>query len=73
MDLAGVTDDDLEFDDDDIDEDLLQAVAESLERDGYVFTEEKVRLDKSCWKNKKIGTPKTKLKGGVRVNNCVPK
>ena len=33
----------------------------------------KTRLDKKCWKGKKIGTPKTKVKGGVRVNNCVPK
>lgn len=30
----------------------------------------KQRLDKSCWKGyRKAGT---KLKGGVRVNNCVP-
>ena len=35
--------------------------------------EEKVRLDPACWHNKKIGNPKTKVKGGVRVNNCVPK
>ena len=34
--------------------------------------EEKVRLDPKCWKGKKIGSPKTKMKGGVRVNNCVP-
>lgn len=33
----------------------------------------KQRLDPSCWSNKKIGNPKTKIKGGVRVNNCVPK
>jgi hypothetical protein len=32
----------------------------------------KQRLDPKCWKGKKIGTPKTKVKGGVRVNNCVP-
>ena len=32
--------------------------------------EEKVRLDPKCWKGKhKEGT---KIKGGVRVNNCVP-
>ena len=31
------------------------------------------RLDPKCWKGKKIGNPKTKVKGGVRVNNCVPK
>jgi RNA polymerase sigma factor (sigma-70 family) len=35
--------------------------------------EEKVRLDPKCWPGKKIGNPKTKMKGGVRVNNCVPK
>lgn len=33
----------------------------------------KTRLDPKCWKGKKIGKPKTKVKGGVRVNNCVPK
>ena len=32
----------------------------------------KQRLDPKCWKGKKIGTPKTKVKSGVRVNNCVP-
>jgi len=37
-----------------------------------LFTEEKVRLDPKCWTGKKIGDPKTKVKGGVRVNNCVP-
>ena len=37
-----------------------------------LFTEEKVRLDPHCWHNKKIGNPKTKVKGGTRVNNCVP-
>ena len=37
-----------------------------------LFNEEKVRLDPHCWDNKKIGKPKTKMKGGVRVNNCVP-
>jgi hypothetical protein len=34
--------------------------------------EEKTRLDPKCWTGKKIGNPKTKIKGGVRVNNCVP-
>ena len=38
---------------------------------GYI-AEEKVRLDPKCWKGKKIGNPKTKMKGGVRVNDCVP-
>ena len=33
----------------------------------------KTRLDPACWPGKKIGKPKTKVKGGVRVNNCVPK
>jgi hypothetical protein len=37
-----------------------------------IQTEEKVRLDPKCWTGKKIGNPKTKVKGGVRVNNCVP-
>jgi hypothetical protein len=36
------------------------------------IAEEKVRLDPKCWSGKKIGNPKTKMKGGVRVNNCVP-
>jgi hypothetical protein len=36
------------------------------------ISEEKTRLDPACWDNKKIGNPKTKVKGGVRVNNCVP-
>ena len=26
----------------------------------------------ACWDGKKIGDPKTKMKGGKRVNNCVP-
>jgi hypothetical protein len=34
--------------------------------------EEKVRLDPKCWTGKHIGNPATKVKGGVRVNNCVP-
>jgi hypothetical protein len=37
-----------------------------------IVNEEKVRLDPKCWTGKKIGNPKTKMKGGVRVNNCVP-
>ena len=36
------------------------------------ISEEKTRLDPKCWTGKKIGNPKTKVKGGVRVNNCVP-
>jgi len=41
-------------------------------RDKQKMAEEKTRIDKKCWKGKKIGNPKTKVKGGVRVNNCVP-
>ena len=47
---------------------------EELQRAGYdVITEKKTkqRLDPKCWTGyKKQGT---KIKGGVRVNNCVPK
>jgi hypothetical protein len=55
-----------------VDEDIERYV-EALSRAGYEVTEEKVRLDPKCWTGKKIGNPKTKMKGGVRVNNCVPK
>jgi hypothetical protein len=42
-----------------------------IEHAQRVINEEKQRLDPSCWKGyKKQGT---KMKGGVRVNNCVPK
>jgi len=57
---------------DDINEDIERYV-DALARAGYELQEEKVRLDPKCWKGKKIGSPKTKMKGGVRVNNCVPK
>jgi hypothetical protein len=43
-----------------------------IEHAERVIAEEKVRLDPKCWAGKKIGNPKTKMKGGVRVNNCVP-
>ena len=36
------------------------------------LSEIKQRLDPKCWKNKHIGKPATKIKNGVRVNNCVP-
>ena len=56
-----------------------RAGAEKREREvqyfkhaGESIEEEKQRLDPKCWKGKKIGNPKTKVKGGVRVNNCVP-
>lgn len=41
----------------------------------YVMNEAKAtktRKDPKCWKGKKIGKPATKVKKGVRVNNCVP-
>lgn len=38
-----------------------------------IWEKQKVRLDPHCWSGKKLGNPKTKMKGGVRVNNCVPK
>jgi len=44
--------------------DLVGGAEESIEK------EEKQRLDPKCWKGyRKAGT---KMKGGVRVNNCVP-
>jgi len=48
----------------------VERYVEELERAGYKILEEKTRLDPSCWKGyRKAGT---KMKGGVRVNNCVP-
>lgn len=47
--------------------------AQMMLRNKQKMSEEKTRIDKKCWKGKKIGNPKTKVKGGVRVNNCVPK
>ena len=70
-----------------IEEKLQRAVAKEIARessevcsecgnaraaDGSSYVAEKQRLDPKCWKGKKIGNPKTKMKGGVRVNNCVP-
>lgn len=65
--------------------DYLETVADYLKYSGQVsnddmqvipielenaLTEAKQRLDKKCWKGKhKEGT---KMKGGIRVNNCVP-
>ena len=47
-------------------EDMRQLI-ENAER---IIAEEKQRLDPKCWKGKhKEGT---KMKGGIRVNNCVP-
>ena len=42
------------------------------ETHGNHMMEVKQRLDAKCWTGKKIGNPKTKIKGGIRVNNCVP-
>ena len=50
----------------------IEQYTEELDSAGYGITEETRRLDKKCWKGKKIGNPKTKMKGGIRVNNCVP-
>ena len=48
----------------------IEKYVEELERAGYEVLEEKTRLDPKCWKGyRKAGT---KMKGGVRVNNCVP-
>jgi hypothetical protein len=48
----------------------VEKYVEELERAGYEILEEKTRLDPSCWKGyRKAGT---KMKGDVRVNNCVP-
>lgn len=48
-------------------EEMMQLI-QNAER---IIAEEKTRLDPKCWTGyKKQGT---KMKGGVRVNNCVPK
>ena len=48
----------------------IERYIEELERAGYNIHEEKTRLDPKCWKGyRKAGT---KMKGDVRVNNCVP-
>ena len=48
----------------------IEQMQELINRAEQVINEEKQRLDPSCWKGyKKQGT---KMKGGVRVNNCVP-
>ena len=49
---------------------LLQLIKHDLENNIELEESVRQRLDKSCWKGyKKSGT---KIKGGVRVNNCVP-
>ena len=48
----------------------IEEMAQMIDRAEQVINEEKQRLDPKCWKGKhKEGT---KMKGGVRVNNCVP-
>ena len=48
----------------------VEEMAMMIENAERVIAEEKQRLDPKCWKGKhKEGT---KIKGGVRVNNCVP-
>ena len=51
-------------------EELLQLIKQDLKQNIGMAESVKQRLDKSCWKGyHKAGT---KIKGGVRVNNCVP-
>lgn len=48
----------------------IEEMQQLIQRAEQVLAEEKQRLDPKCWKGKhKEGT---KIKGGVRVNNCVP-
>lgn len=50
---------------------INEATPAQKERFVNLLSEAKQRLDPKCWKGyKKSGT---KMKGGVRVNNCVPK
>jgi len=50
-------------------EELLQLIKKDLEKHVSLRESVKQRLDKSCWAGyRKSGT---KMKGGVRVNNCV--
>ena len=49
---------------------IVKATKKQFANDAKGQTEEKQRLDPSCWKGyRKAGT---KIKGGTRVNNCVP-
>jgi hypothetical protein len=48
----------------------IEQMAQMIEQGEQMISEMKQRLDPKCWKGKhKEGT---KIKGGVRVNNCVP-
>jgi hypothetical protein len=49
---------------------IVRATKKEFDNDAKGVSEEKQRLDPSCWKGyKKQGT---KMKGDTRVNNCVP-
>lgn len=49
---------------------IIKATKKEFDNDIKGVEEEKQRLDPKCWTGyKKQGT---KMKGGVRVNNCVP-
>ncbi len=54
------------------DDELAEELTELFDLRNQIEEAIKQRLDPKCWKGKKIGNPKTKVKGGVRVNNCVP-
>jgi hypothetical protein len=62
-----------EFDNDAKKHAVSEDLEELLDLRNQVEEAIKQRLDPKCWTGKKIGNPKTKVKGGVRVNNCVPK
>ena len=48
----------------------IEQMAQMIEQGEQMISEMKQRLDPKCWTGKhKEGT---KIKGGVRVNNCVP-
>ena len=51
---------------------LLELITKCLRNHISMRESVKQRLDPSCWPKKHIGKPATKIKGGVRVNNCVP-
>jgi hypothetical protein len=50
---------------------LLQLIVKDLKNNISMAESVKQRLDPQCWKGKHIGKPATKIKGNVRVNNCV--
>ena len=52
-------------------ESYLESLQEKVNK--KVKEEESPAGGPACWSTKKLGSPKTKMKGGKRVNNCVPK